>query len=100
MNEDKKVKLISEFMKSGYKIARIKDSHTNKFQRGIIFDASTIRYVKNNTRSVLRSLVFNALKEVFPVEDHIIEMAMSDYLKTSHKFRKNLPSRHFPKRQF
>jgi len=99
MDEKKKVKLISEFMRSGYKISRIKDKLTNKFQRGIIFDTSTIQYVRNNSRSQLREMVFRSLKEVFPVSDSVILLAMDDYLK-SDRPKKNLPRRNFPKRQF
>jgi len=99
MEDDKKAGLISEFMRSGYKIARIKDTNTNKFQRGIIFDASTIRYVRSHTRSQLRALIFESLKELFPVTDAVIELAMNDYL-TNNRPKKNLPRRHFPKRQF
>lgn len=98
MNDDKKIKLISEYLRSSYKVTKIKDVSGNKFQRGIIFDDSTIRYVRNNTRSHLRALVFESLRELFPVSDKVIELAMDSYL-INDRPKKTLPRRNFPKRQ-
>ena len=98
MNDNKKIELIREYMKTGFKVDRIKDPNSNKFLRGIIFDSTTIRYVKDNARSVLREFIAIALKDIFPVNDRLIDLAMDGYLQDNARPKKNSPRRHLPKR--
>lgn len=77
------VDIIKRFLIEGYSITKVRKGA--KFKRGIIIDSSTIAYMVGNERSIIRKKVFTSLKDIFPVEDEVIEEAMKGYLVETRK---------------
>ncbi len=95
--DTKLIQYIKGYLYETFSIDKIKDQRNKKFKRGIIMDINHVVYV-NNGRERIRWEIFNHLKDIFNVDDIVIESAMEEYLTEEVTKRKKRPTKRKPSR--